>query len=123
MDDGWPAPPWTGQSSYLSRRTATGIGCLLPKVLAVAEPPHPAGKGRGEALFDVTYRFQKRVGAVRRELVDADLSALQADLAVIAELEHGTGGGSSLATLSSSNLRRICARSLVASSTAAALSS
>jgi cellulose synthase (UDP-forming) len=65
---------------------------------------------RGEALFDVTYRFQKRVGAVRRELVDADLSALQADLAVIAELEQGTGGGSSLATLDPAALDQMSQR-------------
>ena len=66
--------------------------------------------GRGEALFDVTYRFQKRVGAVRRELVDADLSALQADLAVIAELEHGTEGDSSLATLDPAALEQMSQR-------------
>lgn len=46
----------------------------------------------GEALMDVTYRFQKRVAEVRRDMVDADLTALQADLAVIAELEAGTDG-------------------------------
>jgi len=42
---------------------------------------------RGEALFDVTYRFQRRVDEVHRSLVQADLSALQADLDVIAEIE------------------------------------
>ena len=68
------------------------------------------GLARGEALFDVTYRFQKRVGAVRRELVDADLSALQADLAVIAELEHGTEGSSSLATLDPAALEQMSQR-------------
>ena len=40
----------------------------------------------GEALMDVTYRFQQRVAAVRREMVAADLSALVSDLAAIAEL-------------------------------------
>ncbi|WP_296601492.1 glycosyltransferase family 2 protein [Nocardioides sp.] len=43
---------------------------------------------RGEALMDVTYRFQQRVAAVRRELVASDLTALQSDLAAIAELER-----------------------------------
>ena len=42
---------------------------------------------RHEALMDVTYRFQQRVAAVRRELVASDLSALQSDLAAIAELD------------------------------------
>jgi len=42
---------------------------------------------RGVALFDVTYRFQRRLGAIRRELVAADLHALRSDLAVVAELE------------------------------------
>jgi cellulose synthase (UDP-forming) len=50
------------------------------------------------------------VGAVRRELVDADLSALQADLAVIAELEHGTEGSSSLATLDPAALEQMSQR-------------
>jgi cellulose synthase/poly-beta-1,6-N-acetylglucosamine synthase-like glycosyltransferase len=41
----------------------------------------------GEALMDVTYRFQQRAAAVRREMVAADLTALESDLAAIAELE------------------------------------
>jgi cellulose synthase (UDP-forming) len=45
--------------------------------------------GSGAALFDVTYRFQQRVAAVRRQLVAADLTAVQDDLRVIAELEGG----------------------------------
>ncbi|GAB2860585.1 glycosyltransferase [Nocardioides pacificus] len=48
---------------------------------------------RGEALFDVTFDFQQRVDAVHRWLVEADLSTLQADLAVIAELEEATAAG------------------------------
>jgi cellulose synthase (UDP-forming) len=43
--------------------------------------------GHGEALYDVTYRFQRRVAEVRRRLVAADLEALQSDLAIISELE------------------------------------
>lgn len=42
---------------------------------------------RGVALFDVTYRFQRRIDSVHRELVEADLDAVAADLAIIAELE------------------------------------
>ena len=41
---------------------------------------------QGDALMDVTYRFQQRVAAIRRELVASDLSSLQSDLAAIAEL-------------------------------------
>ena len=66
---------------------------------------------RGDALFDVTYRFQRRVEAVRRELVDADLTAVQADLAVIAELERGTEGSSeSLATFDPAALEQMSLR-------------
>ena len=46
---------------------------------------------RGDALMDVTYRFQRRVATIRRELVAADLTALQSDLSVIAELEAAAG--------------------------------
>ncbi|WP_347565411.1 glycosyltransferase family 2 protein [Nocardioides sp. IC4_145] len=42
----------------------------------------------GEALFDVTFRFQQQVADVRRSLVEADLRTLQADLDVIAGLEE-----------------------------------
>ncbi|GAA4696320.1 glycosyltransferase [Nocardioides nanhaiensis] len=42
---------------------------------------------RGQALFDVTYRFQRRIDDVHRTLVQADLTALQADLDVIAQIE------------------------------------
>ncbi|HEY0950127.1 glycosyltransferase family 2 protein [Nocardioides sp.] len=45
---------------------------------------------RGEALMDVTYRFQQRVAEIRRRLVEADLTAVQSDLAAIAELERST---------------------------------
>ena len=42
---------------------------------------------RGVALFDVTFRFQRRLAEIRRQLVAADLHTLRSDLAVIAELE------------------------------------
>lgn len=50
----------------------------------------------GEALMDVTYRFQQRVGDVRREMVAADLTALESDLAAIAELDELAGDGPAL---------------------------
>lgn len=62
---------------------------------------HEIGKSRralarGDALFDVTYKFQKRVAYIRRSLVAADLQALQSDLAIIAELD-GIGADPDLA--------------------------
>jgi cellulose synthase (UDP-forming) len=48
---------------------------------------------QGEALMDVTYRFQQRAAAIRRELVASDLSSLETDLAAIAELEELSGDG------------------------------
>ncbi len=41
---------------------------------------------RGHPLGEVTYRFQRRVEAVSRDLVEADIAALRADLDVVAEL-------------------------------------
>ncbi|MBC2958966.1 glycosyltransferase [Nocardioides deserti] len=41
----------------------------------------------GEALFDVTFRFQQQVAEVRRSLVAADLQTMQADLEIIASLD------------------------------------
>ncbi len=54
---------------------------------------------QGGALFDVTYAFQARVTAIRRDLVSADLRALQSDLAVIAELD-GVGADPDVALAS-----------------------
>ncbi|WP_309648983.1 glycosyltransferase family 2 protein [Nocardioides sp.] len=45
----------------------------------------------GEALFDVTYTFQRNVDTVRRRMVDADMAALAADLEEIATLESLEG--------------------------------
>ncbi|WKN50266.1 glycosyltransferase [Nocardioides sp. Arc9.136] len=65
----------------------------------------------GEALFDVTYRFQQRLAGIRRELVRADLEAVQADLAVVAELGVlGSEGGDSLATISDEALDQMAHR-------------
>ncbi len=67
--------------------------------------------GRGEALFDVTYRFQESVAAVRRGLVSADLEALHADLAVIAELQGiADDPDLGLATIDEDALRRMSQR-------------
>ncbi len=66
---------------------------------------------RGRALMDVTYRFQQRVAAVRRELVEADLTALQSDLAAIDELERSTEeADDGLAGLDLSALDQLSAR-------------
>ena len=67
--------------------------------------------GRGEPLFDVTYRFQKRVAATRRTLVDADLRALHEDLAIIAGLEElGEAPDMSLATIDETALKQLADR-------------
>jgi cellulose synthase (UDP-forming) len=67
--------------------------------------------GAGEPLFDVTYRFQQRLDSIRRELVDADLAAVDADLAAIRELEELVDEpGEELATVSSAALDRLALR-------------
>jgi cellulose synthase (UDP-forming) len=66
---------------------------------------------RGEALFDVTYRFQQRVAAIRRDLVGADLRALHEDLAIIAGLEQlGDDPQQSLATIDETALAQLADR-------------
>ncbi|WP_107764681.1 glycosyltransferase family 2 protein [Nocardioides terrigena] len=66
---------------------------------------------RGEALFDVTYRFQKRVAATRRELVGADLRSLNEDLAIIAGLDRlADDPDLSLATIDESALLQLADR-------------
>ena len=64
---------------------------------------------RGSALFDVTYRFQQRVASIRRDLVSADMEALQSDLAIIAELE-GLGSDAALATMNEDVLHQMAHR-------------
>lgn len=60
---------------------------------------------RGVALFDVTYKFQRRVAAIRRELVEADLSAMSADLLAIGALERlADDPDTNLATVSQTSL-------------------
>ncbi|KQQ43786.1 glycosyltransferase [Nocardioides sp. Leaf307] len=49
--------------------------------------------GRGEAMFDVTYDFQRTVEEVRRRLVASDLEVMAADLEAIAALEEQSGEG------------------------------
>jgi cellulose synthase (UDP-forming) len=46
----------------------------------------------GAALADVTYRFQQQVDAAARRLVDADVTALESDLAEIAALSAELDG-------------------------------
>jgi cellulose synthase (UDP-forming) len=67
--------------------------------------------GRGSALFDVTYRFQRRLAVIRRELIEEDLTTLQADLLVIAELQElAQEPGEGLATISQRSLDRMAHR-------------
>ncbi|ANH39919.1 Cellulose synthase catalytic subunit [UDP-forming] [Nocardioides dokdonensis FR1436] len=68
---------------------------------------------RGVPLFDVTYRFQRRVEGVRTRLVAADLETLQADLAVIAELDGiAHDPDLSLATVDEATLTRLAGREM-----------
>ncbi len=89
---------------------ARDIHAALDQILGDIETARGELKA-GEALFDVTYRFQRRVDAVHQRLVEADLSALQADLAVIAELQAlADEPGEGLATTPLSDLDRIAHR-------------
>lgn len=67
--------------------------------------------GRGAAIFDVTYRFQRRLEGIHRDLVDRDLRAVRGDLAAIAELGDLDGESSaSLATIDQAVLDRLTYR-------------
>ncbi|CAM3674425.1 glycosyltransferase [Nocardioides marinus] len=68
---------------------------------------------RGVPLFDVTFRFQQRVAAVRRSLVAEDLATLQADLSVLSELEDiAADPEMSLGAMDAGDLGRVLARDL-----------
>ncbi|MDN7121805.1 glycosyltransferase [Nocardioides sp. ChNu-153] len=68
---------------------------------------------RGEALLDVTYRFQHRIGEIRRRLVAEDMQLVAADLEVISQLEGlAEASDQSLATVSLESIDRVTARAL-----------
>ena len=47
--------------------------------------------GRGDALSEVTYRFQRRVEAISHQIVEDDVAALAADVAAIEQLTTEAG--------------------------------
>ena len=68
---------------------------------------------RGVPLFDVTFRFQQRVAAVRQSLVADDLATLQADLSVLAELEEiAADPDTTLGAMDAGDLGQVLARDL-----------
>ena len=66
----------------------------------------------GEALFDVTYRFQRGVAEVRARMVDLDFAAVRADLAEIAEMSVLTGEEALSLDESEEALRMLASREL-----------
>jgi cellulose synthase (UDP-forming) len=68
-----------------------------------------AAIARGEALADVTYAFQRRMDAVRRELSDQDIADVRAQLAELADV---TGDPSALAELDELTLEALGDRAL-----------
>jgi cellulose synthase (UDP-forming) len=66
---------------------------------------------RGEAIADVTFRFQQRVDAISRRLVEDDVTALREDLAALAAMsaELGPDGGG-LAVVDEAALQRMSHR-------------
>ena len=68
---------------------------------------------RGVPLFDVTFKFQQRVAAVRQSLVAEDLATLQADLSVLAELEEiAADPDTTLGAMDAGDLGQVLARDL-----------
>lgn len=68
-----------------------------------------AGIARGDALADLTYAFQQRIVAVRRELSDQDIAGVRAELR---ELAAVTGDPAALAALDELTLDALGERSL-----------
>ncbi|NYG55741.1 glycosyltransferase [Nocardioides perillae] len=66
----------------------------------------------GDALFDVTYRFQRQVQEIRDSLVAADAQEIAADLEVIAALERGLDGDDAVleATFDPASLEQVAHR-------------
>lgn len=64
----------------------------------------------GEALFDVTYTFQRKVDVVRRRMIDADLDLMAADLAEIAAMEEAESGLELSVDENQETLRRLADR-------------
>lgn len=68
---------------------------------------------QGVALFDVTFGFQQRMAEIRRGMVSADVDAMHADLAAIAELagvDADTDAETSLATIDIGALEQMAHR-------------
>jgi cellulose synthase (UDP-forming) len=83
--------------------------------LALAKVQTAAASARseiaaGQALSQVTYRFQRKVDQASRELVAIDLELMQQDLAVIAALTPGGSAMEALATIDDAALRRLAHR-------------
>lgn len=68
-----------------------------------------AGIARGDALADLTYAFQRRIAAVRRDLADQDIAGVRAELA---ELAAVTGDPAALAAIDDLALDALGERSL-----------
>ncbi|WP_394685390.1 glycosyltransferase family 2 protein [uncultured Microbacterium sp.] len=68
-----------------------------------------AGIARGDALADLTFAFQRRIVAVRRDLADQDIASVRAELA---ELAAVTGDPAALAAIDDLALDALGERSL-----------
>ena len=64
----------------------------------------------GQSLSEITFQIRHKVDQAVRALVEADVQALQADLAAIAALEVSTDGNSGVRVLTEDAVQRLSAR-------------
>lgn len=69
-----------------------------------------ADLGRGQPLADVTYRFQRQVDDAAKQLVQADLQTIEADLAAIRELPVEVDAELGLVVIDETALSRLADR-------------
>lgn len=86
-----------------------GVRAALVEVESLVKQARESLAG-GEALFDVTYTFQREVDVVRRRMIDADLDLMAADLAEIAAMENAQSGLEVSVDENQDTLRRLADR-------------
>lgn len=96
-----------------ARKSADSDSPLVARMLDEVEAATREARRRldgGESLSEITYRVRRRVDQAVQELVQADVSALQADLEEIAAMELAHVGESGVPVVADDAVKRMSAR-------------
>ena len=96
-----------------ARRTASGEPELLQRTLDEVEAATDEARRRlddGESLSEITYRARRRVDQAVESLVQADVTALETDLAEIAAMSAVEPGEAGVPVITDDAVRRLSAR-------------